>query len=57
MRTLLLGDWTPWIRDPIDVVRALLVLGALVLLAAGDTNGAALLGGAGALAWIVRPVR
>jgi len=23
-RTLLLGDWNPWIRDPIDVVGALL---------------------------------
>jgi hypothetical protein len=55
-RTLLLGDWTPWIRDPIDVLRALLVLGGIVLLAAGDTTGAALLGGAGALAWLVRPV-
>jgi hypothetical protein len=23
-RTFFLGDWNPWIRDPIDVVRALL---------------------------------
>lgn len=57
VRTLLLGDWTPWIRDPIDVARVLLLVAALVLLAMGDTNGAALLGGAGALAWIVRPLQ
>jgi hypothetical protein len=55
-RTLLLGDWTPWIRDPIDVVRALLVLGALGFLVAGDSTGAILLGGAGALAWLIRPL-
>jgi hypothetical protein len=56
-RTLLLGDWNPWIRDPIDVVRVLLVVAAVVFLLAGDTTGATLLGGAAALAWIVRPVQ
>ncbi len=56
-RTLLLGDWTPWIRDPIDVLRALLLVGAVAFALAGDTNGALLLGGAGALAWLVRPVQ
>ena len=56
-RTLVLGDWTPWIRDPIDVVRALLAVGALAFLVAGDTNGAALLGGAAAIAWAVRPLQ
>jgi hypothetical protein len=55
-RTLVLGDWNPWIRDPIDVMRVLLVVAALGFLAAGDPSGAALLGGAGALAWAVRPV-
>jgi hypothetical protein len=55
-RTLLLGDWNRWIRDPIDVVRLLLALGALAFLAAGDGGGAALLGGAAALAWAVRPL-
>lgn len=55
-RTLVLGDWNPWIRDPIDLARALLVAGALGFLLAGDSNGAVLLGGAGALAWAVRPV-
>ncbi len=56
-RTLLLGDWNRWIRDPIDVVRVLLVVAAVGFLAAGDTDGAILLGGAGALAWLVRPVQ
>ena len=44
-RTLVLGDWNPWIRDPIDVVRVLLVLAAVAFLVAGDSSGAALLGG------------
>ena len=56
-RTLLLGDWTPWIRDPIDVLRLGLLAAAVVLLLAGDTTGAALLGGAGALAWVIRTVQ
>src|ERR687896_1184006 len=46
-----------WSRGPIDVLRALLVVAALGFLAAGDPSGAALLGGAGALAWAVRPVQ
>jgi hypothetical protein len=56
-RTVLLGDWNPWIRDPIDVVRALLVVAAVGFLAAGDGGGALLLAGAGALAWAVRPLQ
>ena len=56
-RTLVLGDWNPWVRDPIDVVRLLLVLAAAAFLVAGDGNGAALLGGAAALAWVVRPLQ
>ena len=56
-RNLVLGDWNRWIRDPIDVARVLLVLAALGFLAAGDPNGAVLLGGAGALAWAVRPLQ
>ncbi|HEX5781657.1 MAG TPA: hypothetical protein VFX80_07030 [Solirubrobacteraceae bacterium] len=56
-RTLVLGDWTPWIRDPIDVVRVLLAVAALAFLATGDSNGAVLLGGAAALAWAVRPLQ
>jgi hypothetical protein len=55
-RTLLLGDWHPWLRDPIDVLRALLVAGAAGFALAGDGRGALLLGGAGAVAWAVRPL-
>jgi hypothetical protein len=53
---LVMGDWTPWMRDPIDVLRALLVAGAVGFAVAGDANGALLLGGAGVAAWLVRPV-
>ena len=53
---LLLGDWNRWVRDPIDVLRALLLAGAAGFALAGDSNGALLLGGAGAIAWLVRPV-
>jgi hypothetical protein len=56
-RTLVLGDWNPWIRDPIDVVRVLLAVAAVGFLVAGDTNGAILLGGAAAIAWAVRPLQ
>jgi hypothetical protein len=55
-RTLVLGDWHPWLRDPIDVLRALLVAGAAGFAVAGDGRGAVLLGAAGAVAWAVRPV-
>jgi hypothetical protein len=57
LRTVVMGDWHPWLRDPIDVVRYSLVLGAIGFLVAGDRNGAILLGGAGALAWAVRFVQ
>jgi hypothetical protein len=55
-RRLLLGDWHPWLRDPIDVLRGLLVVGAAAFALAGDGRGALLLGGAAAVAWAVRPV-
>jgi hypothetical protein len=56
-RTFFLGDWNPWIRDPIDVLRALLPVAAVGFLLAGDASGAILLAGAGALAWVVRPLQ
>lgn len=56
LRRLLLGDWHPWLRDPIDVLRALLVVGAVAFALAGDGKGVALLGGAAAVAWAVQPV-
>ena len=55
-RRLLLGDWHPWLRDPIDVLRGLLVVGAAAFAFAGDGRGALLLGLAAAVAWAVRPV-
>ena len=57
LRTFFMGDWGRWIRDPIDVLRASLVLAAAGFAAAGDWTGTALLGGAGALVWAVRPVQ
>jgi hypothetical protein len=56
IRRLLMGEWHPWLRDPIDVMRALLLAGAAGFAIAGDGRGALLLGGAGAVAWLVRPV-
>ncbi len=35
-RTLLLGDWTPWVRDGIDVLRLLILGGAVVYAAEGN---------------------
>ncbi|MEA2270520.1 MAG: hypothetical protein QOC64_3130 [Solirubrobacteraceae bacterium] len=51
-----MGDWHPWLRDPIDVLRVVLVAGAVAFALAGDGRGAFLLGVAGAVAWLVRPV-
>lgn len=53
-RRLLLGDWHPWMRDPIDLLRALLLAGAAGFALAGDWRGAGLLAGAGVVAWLVR---
>jgi hypothetical protein len=55
-RRLVMGEWHPWLRDPIDVMRALLLAGAVGFAIAGDSRGALLLGGAGVVAWLVRPV-
>ena len=32
VRRLLLGDWNRWIRDPTDVLRAALLIGAVLLI-------------------------
>jgi hypothetical protein len=53
-RTLVMGDWHPWLRDPIDVLRLTLAMGAIGLAVAGDGAGAVVLGGAAAVAWAVR---
>jgi hypothetical protein len=55
-RRLLLGDWHPWMRDPIDVLRALLLAGAAGFALAGDGRGALILGLCGLTAWAIRPV-
>jgi hypothetical protein len=36
---LLLGDWTPLIRDPIDLIRASFLIGAIVVAASGNLEG------------------
>jgi hypothetical protein len=52
-RRLLLGDWNRWIRDPIDVLRALLVAGAVGFAVAGEGRGALILALAGAAAFYI----
>jgi Flp pilus assembly pilin Flp len=51
---LLLGDWGPLIRDPIDVLRAALLVGAVAMLATGDWNAALRLFGTFALTVVAR---
>jgi hypothetical protein len=55
-RRLLLGDWTPLVRDGIDVLRLLLVLATGAAIAAGDAGGALALGLAAVLALLARVV-
>jgi hypothetical protein len=40
-RTLLLGDWSRTVRDPLDLLRAAFFVGALVFLALGEMKGVA----------------
>jgi hypothetical protein len=55
-RRLLLGDWTPYVRDGIDVLRIGLVLATGAALLAGETAGALALGFATALALLARAI-
>jgi hypothetical protein len=55
-RRLLLGDWTPLIRDGIDVLRLVLLLATCAALVAGNAGGALALGLAAALAVLARVV-
>jgi hypothetical protein len=55
-RRLLLGDWTPVVRDGIDVLRAFLVVAAIAVLAMGNVGGAVALGSAALLALLARAV-
>jgi len=56
LRTLLLGDWGRVIRDPIDLLRASLVVGALAFALGGNGRGTVILGIAALFAWLVRLV-
>lgn len=55
-RTLLLGDWSRWVRDPIDVLRATFPAGAAGYLLAGDLHGAVNLAVAGVAVLVARVV-
>ena len=55
-RKLLLGDWTPPVRDGIDVLRLALVIAAVAALVAGNVNGALAFGFAAAFALLARVV-
>ena len=39
-RKLVMGDWGPVVRDPLDVVRLIFLAGAIAFAAAGDVAGA-----------------
>ena len=55
-RRLLLGDWTPLVRDGIDVLRLVLVLATGAALLVGEPDAALALGFAAALALLARAV-
>lgn len=55
-RRLLLGDWTPLVRDVIDVLRLALVVATVVALVVGDAGAALALGFATVLALLARVV-
>ena len=53
---LLLGDWNPVVRDPLDVLRILLGLAAVVALAQGVDGGSVTLALCAAAGFAVRPL-
>jgi hypothetical protein len=55
-RRLMLGDWTPWIRDGIDILRVTMFAGALVHALIGRPGAAALLAALGAITVLARLV-
>jgi hypothetical protein len=55
-RRLLLGDWTPVVRDGIDVLRLVIFGGAVAYGVAGRTGAAALLGFLGAITVLARVI-
>jgi hypothetical protein len=56
-RRLLLGDWSPLVRDGIDVLRIFLLLCAAVAFAMGDFGAGGLLAALGALTLVARLVQ
>lgn len=54
-RRLVLGDWTPWLRDGLDLVRLSLVAGAVAFALARD-GGAVVLGASAVLGLLARLV-
>ncbi|PRY39384.1 hypothetical protein LY71_12153 [Geodermatophilus tzadiensis] len=55
-RTLLLGDWTPVVRDGIDVLRLLVLGGAVAYAAAGNWGSAGVLAVLGSVTLVARLV-
>ena len=55
-RTLLLGDWSRTVRDPLDLLRAAFFVGALVFLVLGEMKGVANLLVAGVALLIARAI-
>ena len=55
-RRLLFGDWTPVVRDGIDLLRLAILGGALWYAFAGDAGSAAVLGVMGAVTLVARAV-
>ncbi len=55
-RTLLLGDWTPVVRDGIDVLRLVVLGGAVAFAVAGEVKGAVVLGLLGTATLLARLV-
>ncbi|SFP54139.1 hypothetical protein SAMN05660464_3510 [Geodermatophilus dictyosporus] len=55
-RTLLLGDWTPVVRDGIDVLRLAILGGAVAYAAAGDWGAAGVLAVLGSVTLVARLV-
>jgi len=51
---LLLGDWSRWVRDPIDLLRATYLVGFVVVSLQGNLGGAARLGVTAVFVYLAR---
>lgn len=56
-RRLLLGDWTPYVRDGIDVLRVLLAVGRGGAFLLGATRAGVILAVCAVAAWAARPLQ